>query len=166
IRDRNVTGVQTCALPIFNGLRIQKLIKIETKDKNKIKGYEVQSVTYHNAPTYKVRVGNLKHGRGDAYVSGKKVCDENSLWAIKDTRKYIVDEDEAKNIIQGSNKKVILRCDICKQEREMSAISIKSYGFSCSTCSTNISYPERFFHAYLKAKDLHYDYQVKFDDSK
>ena len=151
---------------IVNGLKIQKLIKIETKDKNKIKGYEVQSVTYPNAPTYEVREGNLKHGRGDAYVSGKKVCDENSLWAIKDIRKYIIDEDEAKNIIQGSNKKVILRCDICKQEKEMSAISIKSYGFSCSTCSTNTSYPERFFQAYLKAKDLQYDYQVKFDDSK
>ena len=151
---------------IVNGLRIQKLIKIETKDNKKIKGYEVQSVTYPNAPSYKVREGNLKQGKGDAYVSGKKVCDENSLWGIKDIRKYIVNEHEAKNIIQGSNKKVILRCDICKQEKEMSAISIKSYGFSCPICSTNISYPERFFQAYLKAKNLQYDHQVKFDDSR
>ena len=37
---------------IVNGLKIQKLIKKETKDKKKIKGYEVQSVTYPNAPSY------------------------------------------------------------------------------------------------------------------
>ena len=105
-------------------------------------------------------------GKGDAYVYGSKVCKENSLWSIKDIRKYLVDIDKAKTIRYGSNQKVSLMCDVCKTKRDMQASDIKNNGFSCPLCSKNISYPELFFHAYLKVKNIEYEYQVKFDDSR
>lgn len=152
---------------IVNGLEIKKQIRITKQNEKTIKGYEVQSLTYPNAKVYEVSEYNLKSGKGDAYVNGSRVCEENSLWSIEDIRKYLVDIDEAKSISVGSSsKKVDMICDICKTKKQMIASDVKRYGFSCPLCSTNTSYPERFFQAYLKAKDLQYDYQVKFDNSR
>lgn len=148
-----------------NGLEIIKQIRMKNGNSTQ-KGYEVRSLTYPNAPVYEVNEYNLKMGKGDAYVYGSKVCKENSLWSIKDIRKYLVDIDRAKTIRYGSNQKVSLMCDVCKTKKDMQASDIKNNGFSCPLCSKNISYPELFFHAYLKVKNIEYEYQVKFDDSR
>lgn len=148
-----------------NGLKIINQIRMKN-NKSTQKGYQVQSLTYPNAPIYEANEYNLKLGKGDAYIYGDKVCDENSLWSFKNIRKYITDVDKAKSIRTGSNSKIVLTCDICRTEKEMIVSDIKRYGFSCPICSKNTSYPELFFQAYLKVKNIEYEYQVNFDDSR
>lgn len=48
----------------------------------------------------------------------------------------------------------------------MSPANLLRRNFACSVCRSNTSYPELFFIAYLEAKGIEYEYQVKFDDSQ
>ena len=143
----------------INGLKIIDKIRIGKK-----KAYTVQSLTYKRAKPYNVTKYSLKEGKGDGYVKGDRVCEENSLWSLKNLRKYIVDEEKAKNIRRGSNKKVLLKCDKCNYTKKMSAYDLCRYEFNCKNCSRNISYPERFFMSYLETKDIEYQMQVKLKD--
>ena len=79
----------------INGLLIIKQIRIKTK-KGKEKGYIVQSIAYPDAPPYEVREGNLMHGKGDAYLSGRRVYEGNSLYSYDEFKQFIVHPDKAK----------------------------------------------------------------------
>lgn len=146
-------------------LRIIDQVRIKKGSNPLQKGYLVQSLAYPNAPLYEVTEGNLKQGKRDSYVYGRKVCDDNSLWSIKETRKYL-NEQEAKDKRLHSMKKVILTCDICAFSKTSTAADVTRYGFSCPICSTKTSYPELFFISYLQVKDLKYQYQVSFNNSR
>lgn len=146
-------------------LRVIDQIRMKRSSNSTQKGYLVQSLTYPNAPLYEVTEGNLKQGKRDSYVYGKKVCDDNSLWSIKETRKYL-NEQEAKNKRLHSMEKTTLTCDICSFSKKSTAADITRYGFSCPICSTKTSYPEIFFISYLQVKGLKYQYQVGFDGSR
>ena len=140
----------------INGLKIIAKTRIGKK-----KGYTVQSLTYKNAEPYNVTEYSLKEGKGDGYVKGDRVCEENSLWSLKNLRKYIVNKERAKSIRKGSNEKVLLKCDKCEYTKRMVAYDLYRYGFNCKNCSNNLSYPEKFFMSYLEAKDIEYQTQVK-----
>ena len=75
----------------LNGLKI-----IDKTRLNNQKAYEVQSLTYPDAPTYKTTEGNLKKGRGDGYLNGNRVYEGNSLYSLKWTRPYIKDIEFSK----------------------------------------------------------------------
>lgn len=106
--------------------------------------------------------------KGDAYVFGSRVCVENSLWSIKKIRKYVVDIEEAKATRKNTTKKLRVKCGNtgCEETDTRYSSHLIDYGFYCSKCSSNTSYPELFFKAYLKTKNIDYHYQVGFDDSR
>ena len=68
----------------INGLKIIDKIRIGKK-----KAYTVQSLTYKRAKPYNVTEYSLKEGKGDGYVKGDRVCEENSLWSLKNLRKRL-----------------------------------------------------------------------------
>lgn len=148
----------------INGLLIIKQIRIQTK-KSKEKGYIVQSIEYPDAPTYEVKEGSLRHGTGDAYVSGRRVYEGNSLYSHEEFRKFIVNPDKAKTVTRNSPDFLDFMCPECGNIKSMRVYHLVNHGFSCPTCSTGISYPERFMLSYLKVKGIPFEYQVKLRNS-
>lgn len=149
-----------------NGLLIVEQISIPTKKgKSKEKGYIVQSIMYPDAPTYKVKESNLRWGKGDAYASGRRVYEGNSLYSYKEFRKFIVNLEEAKKVTRNSPKFLEFMCPECKETKFMRVYHLVNNGFSCPICSTGISYPERFMLHYLKVKSIPHEYQVNLINS-
>lgn len=58
--------------------------------------------------------------------------------------KYFVNVDEVHTLKGKSNKVVKTQCPICKLEKEQTVANLTTKGFSCPSCSSGISYPERF----------------------
>lgn len=126
-----------------NGLRIVDKIRTSAG-----KEYEVQSVTYPDAPTYKVKEGNLVKGSGDAYACGKRIFEGNSLYSIEWIRPYLVNIEESKKIARYSEKPVLLKCINCSKNKKISPSALIANGsFSCDFCRKNAYYPELFFSA-------------------
>lgn len=153
---------------IVNGtLKIIEQTRVKNGDKMH-RGYVVQSVVYPNAKTYEVNEYHLKNGTGCAYVAGRKVCNENSLWSVEKLRENIIDIEESKNIAKNSNKKVRFKCSTfgCDNTKTMIPKNLLYRGYSCVLCDTNVSYPERMMASYLKVKDIKFETQVMFNDTQ
>lgn len=125
--------------------------------------YEVQSVTYPDAPTYIIMEKKLNIGQGCAYTSGKRVFEGNSLYNIKWARPYITDFEQAKTITPYSSKKIVFKCE-CGKEKVMCPSKFMEYGSTCPSCSKGTSYPELLVIAYLEVKGIEYEYQKTFKD--
>lgn len=152
-------------------LKIIKQIRIKTNRTLKsgeiitVKGYLVQSLVYPTTKPYEIREGDLKNGCGCAYVAGMKVCEENSLYTVKNIHKYLnMTDEEMKKTHKGSAKKITAVCT-CGKEKIISIDKLVSQGIACSICSTNTSYPELFFESYCIAKNISYRRQVKYNDT-
>lgn len=148
-----------------NGLKIIDKIEIPTKWGGTEKGYLVQSIAYPDAPLYEVKEGNLRNGKGDAYVTGRRVYEGNSLYSCVEFRKFIKDDNEGKKVSRNSPKFLEFVCPECGMIKSMRVYHLVNYGFSCPTCSSGTSYPELFMMAYFKIKNIPFEYQVKLNNS-
>ena len=133
------------------------------KGKNNVRAYEVQSMTYPDAPTYEITEGSANRGRGDAYVARKKIYEGNSLYSIEWVRPYLVDVKQAKTIAPKTSKKITFKCPECNTEKIMSPHKFMNRGLCCPFCSKGTSYPELFMLAYFKVKGIDYEYQKRFE---
>lgn len=143
-----------------NGLKILK----QTVNKHKQKTYEVQSLEYPNAPTYVVAEYSLIDGCSDAYLSGKRVFEGNSIYSVEHVKDYIIDIEKSKTIHSGSIKTVELLCKECGFSKKYQARCVRDSGFNC-LCKSNISFPELFMLAYIEVKGLDFEYQSLLDNS-
>lgn len=150
----------------INGLIIISQTRKEQKCGKKYKAYEVQSITYPNAPTYILEEYHLKRGASDGYLRGRRVFEGNSLYSIIAIRKFLVDINEAKTISPNSAKKIKVKCDNCDNIKTTTPNKLLNYGVQCVNCSNGLSFPERMFIAYLETKNIDYLHQVKFNDLK
>lgn len=148
----------------INGLRI---IEHTRKGKRNLKAYVVQSTTYKTAEPYIISEWELKKGTGDAYTcrSPKRICEENSLYSFKHLRPYIIDIEQAKIIAPNHMKAITFKCT-CGKEKKMRPNTLVRNGLSCSNCSSNISYPERFFLAVNQYFSLNFEYQVIYEKGR
>lgn len=146
----------------INGLKIVKQTRHHI---NNGKAYEVQSISYPDAPTYIISEAGLKNGKGCAYTSSLRVYEGNSLYSVKRIRKYLVDIEEAKKTAIGSQKKKVFKCPDCDKEKTMSVESLVKHGIMCPMCSKYTTYPELFFMSYAEVKGLDVIYQHKLDNS-
>ena len=147
----------------INGL----IIKSQTRyGKSNQRAYEVQSITYPNAPTYIAYEHHLVNGAGDAYLTGRRVCEETSLYAKEYVREYLVDVEESKTIGAYTAKKVKANCPHCGKIRVTLARDLTNLTFSCKICSKGTSYPELLFISYLEAKNIPYETQVTYPNLK
>lgn len=145
-------------------LKILKQIKMHRKCKNQNRterGYLVESLVYSDAEAYEVQEHVLKRGIGCAYVSGRRVCEENSFWGIKRLRKNIIDVEEAKTLTSQSNKEIKVKCDSCNNTKVMRAQDLANQGFGCNKCDVGTSYPELFFLAYNEVLELGFVSEVR-----
>ena len=67
---------------------------------------------------------------------------------------YLVNEEDAKSVTCGSNKKILCKCPTCSCLKEMSVHNLVNYGFSCPVCSDGISYPNKFMRKFLSQLDI------------
>lgn len=136
--------------------------------KRELKAYIVQSLVYPNAPTYETREQNITRGVGCAYLAGRKVCEENSLWNIDSIRGNIIDVEEAKKVTPYSHKKITFKCSYkdCSNTKTMKVQTLSTQGYTCPHCSTGISYAERFGLAINQYFNLGFEYQQQYKDGR
>lgn len=91
---------------------------------------------------------------------------KESIYENNYLKRYVKDEDieKAKQIGSGSSKKFSFFCPNCKTEIIRTPHKMKTRGFNCKSCSSNISYAERLFKSILDYKKIKYKQQVKFND--
>ena len=141
-----------------------RIIEKSRNSKNGKKSYIVSSVKYPKAPHYSILEESIAKGQKDAYLSGRRIFEGNSLYSVEWIRPYLVDIDGAKHIAPNSTKKIEFKCPNCNRVKEAKPNNIINQGFSCNFCSSNISYPELFMMAYLEVKGINYEYQKVFKD--
>lgn len=90
----------------------------------------------------------------------------SNLYDVVEIRKYIIDIEEAKHTSKSSDKEIKCRCDNCNNIKSIKPRNLIRSGLNCYYCSRNISYPEQFMLAYLKTKNLDFEYQLIFDNAK
>lgn len=148
------------------GEEVNGLIIVEqTENKYGRKSYEVQSIKHETAPHIFVNESSLTAGSGCPYTSGKRVYEKTSIYSIEELQSYFVDVEEAKTIGKSSKKYIEVKCTDCGMESKIQARRLVEQGLPCKTCSSNISYPELFFMAYLEVKNIEYKYQYQLDGS-
>lgn len=138
-----------------NGLKIIEY----TKDKYYHKCYLVQSLTYPDAPFYKISESALKRGVKDGYITGHRQYEGNSLYSVDRLKPYLVDTEQAKKISKQSKELIFVKCLECERIRKIRADILFLKGLSCYFCSKNTPYPELFMLAYLETKNIKYEYQ-------
>lgn len=141
-----------------------RIIEKSRNSKNGKKSYIVSSIKYPEAPHYSMLEENIVKGQRDAYLSGRRVFEGNSLYSIEWVRPYLVDIEESKSIAPKSSRKIEFSCPNCRRTKKAQPNNIINQGFSCHFCSSNISYPELFMMAYLEVKGIKYEYQKVFKD--
>ena len=139
-----------------------RIVEKSRNSKNGKKSYIVSSIKYPKAPHYSMLEENIVKGQRDAYLSGRRVFEGNSLYSIEWIRPYLVDIEESKSIAPKSSRKIEFSCPNCHRIKKAQPNNIINQGFSCNFCSSNISYPELFMMAYLEVKGIKYEYQKVF----
>lgn len=104
---------------------------------------------------------NLK-SRNCGCCSGKiPVKGINTLGDLRpDLIKYFENPEDAFKITISVKNKQNLICPICKTKKQMTMDHLVNRGFSCSRCSDNISYPEKFMMSLLNQLNIKYIYQL------
>lgn len=140
-----------------------KIIRSYRNKSNGLKSYEVQSVKYSDAPTYQIRENNLINGCGDAYLSGKRIYEGNSLYSKKQIRPYLVDVELAKTIAPHHNHKIKLKCPDCNRIKSLLPGNFLKQGFSCDVCSVGKSYNEIMFMCYQEYFSMGFESEKVFN---
>lgn len=143
-----------------------KIIKQIRYGNKRIKGYLVKSMIYSDAPFYEVSEYNLKNGAKCAYSTTpvQRIFEGNSLYSMKEYRKYLVDIEEAKTIAPNSTKPILVKCPNCGKQRSIKPNKLIRRDFPCLNCSKNSYYPEILFNAVNEYMSLNYLSQQTFDD--
>lgn len=149
-----------------NGMKIIKQIRSSDR-RSSIKSYIVESLAFPEAPHYEISESNIRQSKRCAYSRGIRIFEGNSLYSITRIRNNIIDIEYAKKIAPNHSNLVLFKCENkkCGHTRKMKPSVLVKNGFACPICSKGVSYPENMFISYVKAKNIPYEYQVKFEDS-
>ncbi len=140
-------------------LKIMKQTRVKS-GRRTCKGYVVKSLAYPDDKNdYEVAESVLKVGCGCAYITGQRICEENSLWSIKEIRKHIRNEDVeySKSIAPSTSRtELYFVCnDVdCDYVKKMTPNKLTGRGFLCKRCSRNLSYGQLAFGQYQEYNKL------------
>ena len=159
-------------LTIIDVFYVKKL----RKTKSKKSGYGYKNKIYYLVhcnkcgAEYEIEQGNLI-GRKDncPCCSGKRVF--VGINDIATTHPeliiYFKDKEKAKEYTAGSNKKELMICPLCGEEKLMVISTLCTYGFSCCRCSDGISYPNKYSYALLEQLPIeNISHEYIFDSNK
>ena len=109
---------------------------------------------------------NLLRGKGCPVCAGKAVdVYTNSLGYLRpDLLKYILNTEDAYKYTEHSGKRIKCKCPICGFEKNVVVDSLSKHGFSCDRCGDGISYPNKYFRAFIEqtnAQNIQYEWQPK-----
>ncbi len=118
-----------------------------------VDGYEFKIIEYH-----------LKQG------NGCKLCSNSIRTGINDVAtkrpeliRYFVNIKDAYGNGCSSKKKVLLKCQDCGAQKELSINSLCINGFSCNNCSDGISIPNKFIYNLLKQLNIEFETEKSFE---
>lgn len=81
---------------------------------------------------------DIHSGGGCIYCSGKQANETNSIYNLfPELIVYFKNEDDAKKVTRGSNKRVDLICPDCGHEKSLNPTDLVRRGFSCCNCNPN-----------------------------
>lgn len=150
-------------------LKIVEQTRIKS-GKTSRRGYIVKSLAFpDDTNDYPMSEAHLKEGKGDAYLNGHRICEENSLWSVKEARPYIVDIEQAKTIAPRTEKiEIYLQCPSCKRQKKITPhlFMANNISVACTFCSTGTRYPELYFMGYNGVKEDGFIPQQRFEDFK
>jgi hypothetical protein len=94
--------------------------------------------------------------QGCPICSGHRVMSGiNDMWTTNpDLAKLLLNRDDGFIYAQKSNKKVWWKCPFCGQELYKTISDVCTQGLSCSRCSDNISYANKFAYSMLDQLDI------------
>lgn len=129
---------------IVNGLLILEQIRITINGKN-LKGYKYKCIIDGNIDT--VTEADLERkGYGCNVCSNHKVL--KGVNDISTTHphlvKYFVNIEDTYRYSYGSDVKVLVKCPICENVRELGIDRFIKHGLACPKCSDGVSYPNKF----------------------
>lgn len=85
----------------------------------------------------------------------KRIDGIRSLWDTEpQVLRYLVNPEKAKLLTPHSDKRVLCKCPECGSQKEVIVSNLVKHGFSCSHCSDNISYPNKFIRHILKQLNI------------
>lgn len=152
---------------VFDDLEILEKIRIDrlTRDSSD-KGYRVKCLT--SELEFEATEHNLVKGYRSPYTAnfGGKAWDGNSLYSVKEILPFLKNKEEAKNYTKSSRKKINCLCPTCKKEKRVFIYQLTKYGFVCGTCSSKISYPERFIISLLQEGGVEFETQYTYKDCR
>lgn len=94
------------------------------------------------------------------YCNSNRVNETNCLWTTNPKiAELLVDKEFGYKITKGHNGKAEFKCNNCESIQSNSVNNVVRRGFSCSKCSDNISYPEKFIMNLLDQLNIKYRYQ-------
>lgn len=76
---------------------------------------------------------------------------------------YLLDKNDGYKYTAGSNKKIYTKCPICGHIKLMTINRLVNRQFRCSTCSNNVSYPNRLMFEILQALNIYFEREKVFD---
>ena len=142
-------------------LRIVK----KTRGKRNQRAYMVQSLKHITTKPYLMNEVSIDNNIKDLYLSNRKICPENSLWANENIREFIIDIEQAKTLAPCHNKPINVFCPRCKNEKKITPNALSTNeDIACKNCPSYLSFPEKVFYQYLLFRDLYYDRHVTPND--
>ena len=72
--------------------------------------------------------------------------------------------EDAYKYTEHSGKRIKCKCPICGFEKNVVVDSLSKHGFSCDRCGDGISYPNKYFRAFIEqtnAQNIQYEWQPK-----
>lgn len=106
---------------------------------------------------------NILQGKGCPVCANRKILvgTNDLLTTHPHIKKYLANVKDGNKCVSGSTKKIRTRCPDCGFEKDVCIHSLVINGFSCTRCSDNLSYPNKFIRAFieqLNVKNIQYEY--------
>ena len=134
-----------------------KIIK-QIKNKRNHKAYIVASITYPNAEYYTMTESSISRGDKDSYLSGKRVCEESSLYNKTIAKPFLLDVEQAKTISPHSNKPINFKCPECDEVKKMKPNDLMFHGdIMCKKCPKSLYYGQLAFGQYSTYFNLDFE---------
>ena len=134
-------------------------IYITRKDGSRRKGYKY--ICQKDGYIGEKLESHLKEGKGCPCCSN--IIVQKGINDIATTHphliKYFANLEDTHTHSYGSSKKVVIKCPNCGEESSVRISSLCNQGYSCSSWSDGISFPEKFVRSLLKELAIDYEYQ-------
>lgn len=127
------------------------------------KGYLVKCM--EDGYEFEVLEYNLSRNYGCPVCSNRKVIKgiNDVATTHPDMAKLLKNIEDAYSVSYSSGKKLNFQCPRCGHNKKDSFNHISYFGFSCSSCSDGISYPNKFIAKLLIDLNIYFEREVIFD---